>query len=78
VRYSWPLLVVGVAVVAWSRIGNAPGLGVIGLVLIAVAVWLWLRARRDTEPGSPAEEPGGRESPPRAQGRSDADPNGET
>ena len=75
-RYSWPLLVVGVAVVAWSRLGNAPGLGVIGLVLIAVGVWLWLRARRGT--GSPAEKPVGRDSPPRAQGRSDPDLNGET
>ena len=75
-RYSWPLLVVGVAVVAWSRLGNAPGLGVIGLVLIAVGVWLWLRARRGT--GSPAEKPVGRDSPLRAQGRSDRDLNGGT
>ncbi len=45
-RYSWPLFVVGIAVLAWSRLGGAPALGAVGLVLIAVAVLLRLRAGR--------------------------------
>ena len=58
-QYSWPLLVVGVAVIAWSRLGGTPGLGVVGLILIAVAVGIRLRALRARDQADSAGRAGG-------------------
>ncbi len=51
-RYSWPLFVVGLAVFAWSRLGGSPALGVIGLVLMAVAASPRLRAPQGARRGA--------------------------